>query len=53
MSESSPSRSGRTWRRAAIGAFGVVIGGVFLWLALRHIDPGDFERALQRCKANG
>jgi len=42
-----PSPVGRNWRRAAIGTFGVVIGGVFLWLALRHIDPGDLERALR------
>lgn len=37
----------RSWRRrASIGALGVVIGGAFLWLAMRHIDPGDLERAL-------
>ncbi len=42
-----PSSAGRNWRRAAIGALGVVIGGVFLWLALRHIDPRDLERALR------
>ena len=51
MTISDPERqtasAGRTWRRAAIGALGVVIGGVFLWLALRHIDPRDLERALR------
>jgi uncharacterized membrane protein YbhN (UPF0104 family) len=41
----------RSWRRAAIGALGVVIGGIFLWLALRHIDPGDLERALREMDA--
>ena len=41
------SSSGRSWRRAAIGALGVVMGGVFLWIALRHIDPGDLEHALR------
>ncbi len=30
-----------------IGALGVAVGGVFLWLAMRHIDPGDLERALR------
>ena len=38
--------TGRNWRRAGIGALGVVVGGVFLWLALRHVDAGDLERAL-------
>lgn len=42
-----PSSSGRNWRRAALGTLGIVIGGVFLWLALRHVDPRDLERALR------
>ncbi len=41
------SSSGRSWRRVAIGALGVVMGGVILWIALRHIDPGDLEHALR------
>ena len=45
--ERQTSSAGRSWRRAAIGALGVVIGGVFLWLALRHIDRSDLERALR------
>ena len=45
--ERQPSSAGRNWRRSGLGALGVVIGGVFLWLALRHIDPGDLERALR------
>src|SRR5208282_2987673 len=39
--------AGRNWRRASIGTLGVVIGGVFLWLAMRHIDPRDLESALR------
>ncbi len=34
-------------KHAILGGAGIVIGGVFLWLALRHIDPGDLERALR------
>ena len=45
--ERPTSSAGRNWRRAALGGLGVVIGGVFLWLALRHIDPGDLARALR------
>ena len=45
--ERRASSADRTWGRVAIGTFGVVIGGVFLWLALRHIDPVDLERALR------
>jgi glycosyltransferase 2 family protein len=41
------SSVGRNSKRAAIGALGVVIGGVFLWFALRHIDPSDLEHALR------
>ena len=41
--ERQTSSAGRNWRRVAIGALGVVIGGVFLWLALRHIDPRDLS----------
>jgi len=37
----------RNWKRTAIGTFGVVIGGVFLWLAMRHVDPRDLETALR------
>jgi uncharacterized protein (TIRG00374 family) len=39
--------SGANWRRASIGTLGVVIGGVFLWLAVRHVDPRNLERALR------
>ncbi len=45
--EEQTSSAIRNWRRVAVGTFGVVIGGVFLWLALRHVDPRDLERALR------
>ncbi|MGD0076050.1 MAG: lysylphosphatidylglycerol synthase transmembrane domain-containing protein [Candidatus Binataceae bacterium] len=45
--ERQTSSAGRNWRRVVIGLLGVVIGGVFLWLALRHIDPRDLEHALR------
>jgi uncharacterized membrane protein YbhN (UPF0104 family) len=45
--ERQTASAGRNWRRPATGALGVVICGVFLWLALRHVDPGDLERALR------
>ncbi len=41
------SSSGGNWRRPSIGTLGVVIGGVFLWLAVRHVDPRNLERALR------
>jgi uncharacterized protein (TIRG00374 family) len=50
--ERQTSSTGQNWRRATIGALGVVIGGVFLWLALRHIDPRDLERALREMEGN-
>ncbi len=40
-------RGRRTLKRVILGGAGIVAGGVFLWLALRHIDPGDLERALR------
>jgi uncharacterized protein (TIRG00374 family) len=34
------------WKRGLIGAAGIVLGAVFLWLATRHIDPHETEKAL-------
>ena len=36
----------RNWKRTSIGTFGVV-GGVFLWLAMRHVDAHDLETSLR------
>jgi len=44
--ESSPRT--RTWRHAVLGGAGVVLGGLFLWLAVRHLDPGDIATALRQ-----
>ena len=40
--------SGRNWRHAALGAAGIVLGAVFLWLAVRHIDLDEVATAVHR-----
>jgi hypothetical protein len=40
--------SRRIWRRALLGAIGVVLGGLFLWLAMRHFKLTDIESALRQ-----
>ncbi len=44
--EASPRA--RTWKRALLGGAGIVLGGLFLWLAVRHIDPNEVAAALRR-----
>ena len=44
--ESSP-RIG-TWRHSLLGGAGIVLGGLFLWLAVRHINPGEVATALRQ-----
>jgi glycosyltransferase 2 family protein len=39
--------NGRKRRHVLIAVIGVVLGGVFLWLAVRHIDPREVEFALR------
>ncbi len=39
-------RGSRNLKRAVAGVLGILVGGVFLWLALRHIDPGELKAAL-------
>ncbi len=39
-------RNSRDLKRAIAGVLGVLVGGVFLWLALRHIDPRELKVAL-------
>jgi len=39
-------RHSRDFKRAVAGGLGVLVGGVFLWLALRHIDPRELKAAL-------
>jgi uncharacterized protein (TIRG00374 family) len=39
---------GPNWRHAGLGGLGIVLGGFFLWLAVRNINPGDVETALRR-----
>ena len=36
----------RDLKRAVAGVLGVLVGGIFLWLALRHIDPRELKAAL-------
>ena len=35
------------WKRAVVGAAGIVLGAMFLWLATRHIDPDEIQKALR------
>ena len=41
------SRSGN-WKHVALGAAGIVLGAVFLWLAVRHIDFDEVASAIRR-----
>jgi uncharacterized protein (TIRG00374 family) len=36
------------WKRAALGGAGIALGGVFLWLAMRNIDPAVVASTLQQ-----
>jgi glycosyltransferase 2 family protein len=45
-------RDSRNLKRAVAGVLGVLIGGVFLWLALRHIDPRELKAALHEMDVN-
>ncbi len=36
-----------TFKRALIGVLGLLIGGVFLWLATRHVDAAEIKAVLR------
>jgi len=38
----------RSWRHAALGIIGVVLGCLFLWLALHNVNPADVAAAVQQ-----
>jgi glycosyltransferase 2 family protein len=38
----------RHWRRVFLSALGIALGGVFLWLAVRNVNPRDVETALRQ-----
>lgn len=40
--------TGGRWKGALLGVAGIAFGGVFLWLALRHVDPAEARAALQQ-----
>jgi uncharacterized membrane protein YbhN (UPF0104 family) len=42
---------GRNWKRAVLGGAGIALGGAFLWLALRDIEPAVVASTLRQ--ANG
>jgi uncharacterized protein (TIRG00374 family) len=42
------SRGGRKLKPVILGGGGVILGGVFLWLALRHVDLDDVATALRQ-----
>jgi uncharacterized protein (TIRG00374 family) len=46
------SRGRSNWKPALLASFGVFLGGIFLWLALRKINPSDVEIMLQRVNRN-
>src|SRR5262245_54805326 len=50
IGESNSGRPGRgaNWKRAALGAAGIALGGAFLWLAVRVIDPAVVASTLHR-----
>jgi uncharacterized membrane protein YbhN (UPF0104 family) len=37
-----------SWKPALLGGFGILLGGLFLGLALRHINPTDVTAALRQ-----
>src|SRR5215469_3852367 len=52
MASDDPERespgSRRIWKRALLGAIGIVLGGLFLWLAMRHFKLTDIESAFRQ-----
>src|SRR5262249_44498893 len=40
-------RGGWSWKPAFLGGSGIILGGVFLALAVRTVDPADLAAALQ------
>ncbi len=45
-------RGRRTLKHAILGSAGIVLGGVFLWLATRALDPADVATALRQLDRN-
>jgi uncharacterized protein (TIRG00374 family) len=39
---------GRNWKRAVLGGAGIALGGAFLWLAMRNVEPAVVARALRQ-----
>jgi glycosyltransferase 2 family protein len=39
---------GRNWKRAVLGSAGIALGGAFLWLAMRDIDPAIVASTLRQ-----
>jgi len=40
--------AGSRWKSGLLGLVGISLGGVFLWLALRNIDPAEARAALRQ-----
>lgn len=40
--------SGPKWKRAVLGGAGIALGGAFLWLAMRDIEPGVVASTLRQ-----
>jgi uncharacterized protein (TIRG00374 family) len=50
--EQDSHRGRRTLKHAILGSAGIVLGGVFLWLATRALDPADVATALRQLDPN-
>lgn len=40
--------SGPNWKRVVLGGAGVALGGAFLWLAMRDVEPAVVASTLQQ-----
>ena len=46
--DSGSPGGGRSWKRATLGGAGIALGGVFLWLALRNVEPATVLTTLRQ-----
>src|SRR5262249_4236895 len=46
--ERESQRGGPNWKHALLGGTGIVLGGAFLWLAMRNVARSDIETTLRQ-----
>jgi len=39
---------GRNWKRAVLGGAGIALGGAFIWLAMRNVEPAVVASTLRQ-----